>query len=236
MKIENCPICNRKSSDNKEVFGGGFKYLQCRDCYVFYQCNYMSRDEAKEYYEKSYRQDGVTSKEIYAKRLVKTLRKGIKEIEFPLEGSMLEIGSDAGGTVFYLKEKGYKIESTEICSEYAKRIEKVGIKVYNDIFENIVFDKKYDCIIALEVLEHFTNPKFCINKIYSLLNDNGYFIFQTPIMTLDLLISKNFNDFSVPHFCVFTVESLKYLLLPLFSFPEITPGSGIVYRVQKLGA
>lgn len=229
MKIEKCPVCGKKSSENRLAYSQGLIYLQCQLCTAFYQNFYMTSKEAQNYYETSYRK-GMP----YEKKLKKSLREGIKEIEFPMKASILEIGSDAGGTIIYLKSKGHNVESVEIYGENAKRIESHGIKVYNDILENIDFGgQKYDYIIALEVLEHFTNPKGCVEKIHSLLTDDGYFVFQTPIMTWQLLVSKGFNDFSVPHFCVFTVEALKYLLSPLFELPEIKFGSGTVYMVKK---
>lgn len=54
-----------------------------------------------------------------------------------------------------------------------------------DITNDLIWDSigKYDCILALEVLEHIdkTSEQFVVNNLYSKLDDNGLCFISTPV-------------------------------------------------------
>jgi cyclopropane fatty-acyl-phospholipid synthase-like methyltransferase len=53
-----------------------------------------------------------------------------------------------------------------------------NVKVYNETFQNIKIDKRFDVITAIYVFPHFIESDLIpvIKKIYEMLNDNGKFI------------------------------------------------------------
>ena len=63
-----------------------------------------------------------------------------------------------------------------------------------DIFDR-KFTKKYDCVIAIDVLEHIENDAQAAGNIYGLLNDGGRIIVHVPHMTRNLfgMEKKNFD-------------------------------------------
>lgn len=242
--INKCPLC--ESTSNKKVFTGNYNVLQCQSCQLYFHEKYYSTNQLKDFYANNYGfgnrgghdvirkgNESRFSETKYNELLKRSLRKRFIPVidSFIEPKSILEIGADAGGASIYMKEKGHDIEAIELCLDYAKRIEKHGIKVYNDLFENIKFNKKYDIIVALEVIEHLSNPVFCIDKIYDLLNNDGYFIFETPIADAGLMEHATYG-IQQAHYCVFNPVSLVRYLHKFVDIPVFTQGNG-VYKVRK---
>lgn len=240
----NCPLCGYKKT--VQVWKAPYSVLQCQKCQLFFHAKYYSPDELKKFYSLKYCFGGrggaiavsSTEKRVFTEESYKEfLRRSLRKKFIPLIATfeppkdVLEIGADAGGASFHMKEKGFNVEAVEICKEYAKRMENGGIKVYTDFFENVKFTKKYDVIVALEVIEHFSKPLLCINKIYDLLNDGGSFIFETPIAPEGLVKSATYG-IQEAHYCVFNPVSLKVLFQKFSKVPEFLHGT-LVYEVIK---
>lgn len=246
IKHIKCPLCKHKRA--KLVFSSGYNVLQCQKCQLYFHEKYFTLEELEKFYALDYCYDKGTSKSIktpnqfafneekYKDFLKRSLRKRFIQVinQFTPPLDILEIGADAGGASFYMKERGHNVEAVEICKEYAERMEAKGIKVYNTLFENIEFDKKYDIIVALEVIEHFSNPVRCIDKIYDLLKEGGYFIFETPVAKSGLVEQATYA-IRLAHYCVFNPISLRKLLrkfqeIPIFEDHE---KSNYVFKVKK---
>lgn len=242
-----CPLCN--STNNKIVYNyENFIVLQCQDCQLYFQQNYFSKKELFNFYSIDYginrgkNTDIKNPKKIpfdenkYRTYLNKNLRPGLRPFidKFTERKNILEIGADAGGATRYMIGKGHNVEVVELFEDYVKKFRNENIVVYNDLFENIEFDKKYDVIVALEVIEHFSNPVFCIDKIYDLLNDNGYFIFETPVAK-EGLVEKTTYGIQPAHYCVFNNVSLKILLKKFKDIPKFNHDYNVneVYCVTK---
>lgn len=114
------------------------------------------------------------------------------------------------------------IEIDNISGEIAKKyynnvyicsIENENNKIYNDFMNN---NKKYDCIIMADLIEHLDNPGEIINKLSKKLSKDGVFLISTPnIAHIDIisnLINGNFNYNTTgildsTHKCFFTKNS-----------------------------
>lgn len=106
-------------------------------------------------------------------------------LKFKKEGDFLELGCAYG---FLLKKaensfNTYGIDISEYAIKKAKKITKKSVLKSSNIEKGLttLFDeKKFDVIIALDVLEHTNNPKKIIGEIKDILKDDGIFVYRVP--------------------------------------------------------
>ena len=68
------------------------------------------------------------------------------------------------------------------CNDLAhrKKLKNVKINFKKDLNANFNFNKKYDLIVAVEIIEHLENPSHFIKKMKDHLKPNGIIILTTP--------------------------------------------------------
>jgi SAM-dependent methyltransferase len=99
-------------------------------------------------------------------------------------GSVLEIGCGAGATMAWLRTirpVDYAV-GAEIVPQMAERARSVFDEVIvGDIEAQLLSpDRKFDTVIALDVLEHLTDPWAMVRKLSLLLKDDGVFLASLP--------------------------------------------------------
>ena len=131
---------------------------------------------------------------------------------------ILDIGSGAGTLALYIASKGHDalgIEISQKAVESARESAKIlglnniSFEVMN--FPNQIPDGKFDMIIFTEVIEHLKNDNKALNKISSLLNENGTLILSTPSVNAPLHrlgLTKSF-DKKVGHLRRYSIDELK---------------------------
>ena len=98
-----------------------------------------------------------------------------------LNTSVLEIGAGDRSLSFCLDNVNADIIEISEQAVLNLEIEKPNnIKLINADFNQFEFEKKYDLIIALEVMEHIKDDQLFLKKIYDLLNDNGLLLLSVP--------------------------------------------------------
>lgn len=97
--------------------------------------------------------------------------------------TVLEIGCSIGGAASLLSERGFKVYASDI-SEYAvNKAQKLSPKVKFSVFDvqkSIPIKRKFDIVIAFEVVEHLRNPERAIRNMYNSLNKEGHLVISTP--------------------------------------------------------
>lgn len=99
--------------------------------------------------------------------------------------SALEVGSSLGYFSKVLKENGFDVDASDISSHIVKKAKKIQKDIdfrVIDVEKKIKTNKKYDLVVAFEVLEHLDNPEIAMKNIYSILKKGGTFIFSTPFL------------------------------------------------------
>jgi hypothetical protein len=103
------------------------------------------------------------------------IMKLIKNIN--LMGSVAVVGIGPGIELKFLEGVDLDIEAYDLnISEFSKN-KFEHISTYKKKFSSK--DKKYNVIIAIELLEHLEDPFILIKDIYNSLNDGGRFVFTT---------------------------------------------------------
>ena len=99
-------------------------------------------------------------------------------------GTVLEIGCGTGATMSWLRNNrpvDYAV-GVEIVPEMASEAR----SVFNDVIcgdieaAQVAFDRKFDVVIALDVLEHLVDPWDSVRKLSTHLTDGGFFLASIP--------------------------------------------------------
>lgn len=151
----------------------------------------------------------------------------IKLIENVEGKRILDVGCGMGKLLELLKKKGIDADGIEI-SKYAweKGLLK-GLNIRHGEIYSIDDNTKYDIITAFDLIEHIPDIYKFLNKVLTLLKDNGVFIFTTPDAEFGIKQKEKWYGFntSLEHILYFTRENLNFLFKKYF---EISP---IIYNV-----
>ena len=103
--------------------------------------------------------------------------------------SILDLGCAEGELSIYLAEKGHSVTAADISNKQLDRVIKksndknLNIDVINVDIQNDIapfYQKKYDYIFMLDVIEHLMNPVKSLENIRLLLKETGKLIIHTP--------------------------------------------------------
>lgn len=101
----------------------------------------------------------------------------------PKAKSVLDIGSGRGWMLYFMRKYfGYESTvGTQISqSAYAFSKEKLQLDIHNKDLLEISFDRKFDVITMLHVLEHVEPVELYVEKIHELLNEKGFLFIEVP--------------------------------------------------------
>jgi len=229
-----CPICNSEDINKKYKNIDGYKTNRkfdidkCENCGVCFTNPFLSASEYSNYHKTHQvafngSGDEETIDEYIKNKEEQWLKLGYKyRIERiisikPGVKRLLDIGCGAGLYLDYLKNKGYSVEGIELSPwGYNIAKNKLGLKVHNDLIENLEPPKvKFDVITLYDVIEHTTNPNTFLQEIKKWLKKDGLMIINVP--NIDSKISKHagkyWNKLSPPdHTLHFNEKSISYLL------------------------
>ncbi|KXK07620.1 MAG: Ubiquinone biosynthesis O-methyltransferase [Microgenomates bacterium OLB22] len=134
-----------------------------------------------------------------------------------IPGDLLDVGAGYG---FFsqkvLKESKFHVTSLEPylgveCIDKGSRVKVVRQNFRHFVSENT---KVFDVVAFLDVLEHFPNPSWVLDKAYSVTNDKGYVFIQLP--NYKSLMSRLCKEWAwwMPkdHYYHFSVKSIRKLL------------------------
>lgn len=102
--------------------------------------------------------------------------------DYKSSGNLLEVGC---GDSYLLKllTRDFKVEGVDV-SEYAVSVaEKLlgsGKVHVGDVERDDLTEKKYDVVVAFNILEHLVNPTRALGKIYSSLRNGGVLVGSVP--------------------------------------------------------
>ena len=104
------------------------------------------------------------------------------------EKTLLDIGAGTGDFLCTAKDKNWNVAGVEPNTLARSKADKKGIKLYDNL--NKVLDTKFEVITLWHVLEHLSNLENEIDRIVSLLTDNGTLVIAVP----------NFKSYDAKHY------------------------------------
>lgn len=225
-------------------------YYRCADCSTFVLKQQLNEEQLKKFYGFDtywHTQAAIKKFPPIEQRAINDLKdripiwfKIICQI-IPLYKSvparLLEIGCSHGGFLHYCQQHGLKNvvgnEPDEKTCQFAREHFKLP-HVISGLFPDISLPiDKFGIIVGFDVLEHFTYPIKALKKVYDLLDDNGFFLFQTPCYRNE---NAQWSQFKPPeHIFLYDEQNIKQLFgLAELEIIQIMP-SCFVYDMFLLG-
>ncbi len=196
---ERCPICNKEADADKSVViqkDPDIFLLKCKHCHGFYASKLPYKEVLDTYYSKYYLSNDLKVTFHKPLKFAAHLLKYIDLNDFKKETvSIIDFGG-GGGAI-----------SKALADTIVKRFPQIkGVKVivvdyqsfenYNDGKISVESKKElgdmsgaYDIVMASAVLEHIPNMYDVITKLFSLVDEDGYFYARTPYIEPFMKIS-----------------------------------------------
>ena len=138
--------------------------------------------------------------------------------------SLLDVGTGSGLLLHLARERGYEVEGTDLSKHVSETLPaKTGINVHHGAIELIEFERMYDIITMLHVLEHTFDPLSTIERAKEILNDGGFLVVVVPnyrsvdtrikdFLSKSRLKSRPYKHLALGHHnFVFSIKSLEVL-------------------------
>ncbi len=164
------------------------------------------------------------SKHWWFKARREILNKQIKKYSAKKKMSILDFGSGSGTNIYMLSKYGevdvYE-KDNKTSNFLKKKFNKNGIKIIKKCFSK----KRYDLILAADVIEHIKNDKKIINNLNKILKKNGLIIVTVP--AYQFLFSK--KDQALKHFRRYNLNGLKKLFNSDFKTLKISYYNSLLF-------
>jgi len=125
----------------------------------------------------------------------------------------LDVGAGVGLMVKALKEKNIDAVGVEPSKWLVKKAKEIfNIDLVEGIVPNdLLREKKFDLIFAVDVIEHLSNPIEFLNVLKSYLNDDGLLLIATPDRgsILARLLGKKWWHYRIAHIGYFNHNSMN---------------------------
>lgn len=226
-----CVVCNGKKNHYDFSFSGA-RVEECADCGMM-RLNPQPTDEVlAEIYSKNYFLMGEDKQGLahFSMLKSKTAEGYIEQLESyigkPLTGSLLEIGCGQGDFLLCAAQRGLQVDGLEYSPHAAasaqSKIDGYGQVICGELQQLLASEKRYDFIVAADVIEHVREPQQFLTTIYTLLNKNGVIMLVVPStdsLTARLMRNK-WVEFKLEHLWYFSQSTLRRLLYSQ-SFGEV---------------
>jgi len=119
----------------------------------------------------------------------------------------------------YFSERGINVVGLDISKKEANKLKNKGYSILLGNAETKKINKKFDVIVAAEIIEHLSNPGLFLNNMKGHLKKNGCLVITTPnCFAIRYVIRNMIFDKVIPnpdHACYYDFYTLK-LLNPSF--------------------
>ena len=159
---------------------------------------------------------------------------------FPKNINVFEVGAGPGLYAKYIESIGYHIEVTDVADGFVEYMKSQGQNASKFNLINDEFTKKYDYILAIAVLLHFTKSEVLgsIRKIYDALNQGGVFVFSIKTGEGEEFVDndfgkKRFFNFYQPDEILDIVKNAGFSVVETLRDNDVEPGRAHFYVVAK---
>lgn len=228
MKIEvntPCIVCGILQSNvfyenlyPQHNYPGTFVIRKCRGCGLWFNSPRLSNAEIRALYDKNYYYFNRTEKEEF-KRIVDLYRRSVLMVDRLIdERRVLEIGSAKGYLLAALQRLGWSVQGVELSENAARyALRRFNVPTFTGTLEEYIDthpSAAFPLVLALDILEHVTDPRRFLKSITEVMTQNGYLIIDTPNgSAADILTRQsNWEGFNPYHIFVFSMHNLSMLL------------------------
>ena len=252
-----CKICGANTKkwyknlfDDRHGFLGRFDILRCSNCGFGQTDPQIKKSEIGSLYSKYYPRQNLDLKSIKLKNYklpshIEVWRKGLlNSAHFLVEkgSTVLDVGSGVGHSLLYLKNNGCQVYGIDPDKNAKKLAKKFKLNFHQGFIEDKPFrNKKFDYIIANQVLEHTNEPVSFLKECKNRLKSNGVIIISFPNTDSlgRLVFKKRWLHWHIPyHLNHFNKKSVKKLAkkagLKITSIKTVTPNMWTSIQIRSL--
>ena len=187
-----CPSCGTRTSSR--VDRKGFHELRrCTQCSLLYRWPTESAAEMETFYQRQYKQIGLTTDlpdNAMLATLLETAFKGsskdfsrvinlFKSLNIETGSRILDFGANWGYGVWQFRQAGYDATGYEISKPRAEFAQRLCVTVHTD-WKDVIAAGPFDVAFSSHVLEHTPDPVQAIRDQLAVLKPNGLFIAVFP--------------------------------------------------------
>jgi 2-polyprenyl-3-methyl-5-hydroxy-6-metoxy-1,4-benzoquinol methylase len=191
----------------------------CKNCGFIFANNIPTQEEFNKYYKEMSKWEAINIDDMFIDKYSKHFKNMFNYINkfarINKNSKILDIGCSTGGFLNEFKKRGFNnllgLDPSEKAIETTKKLYNID-GIICDIF-SFETDKKFDLITMSAVLEHIVDINKLMEKINSLLSDNGYLFIEVPDATqFQDFIYTPYQQFSIEHLKFFTPISIRKFL------------------------
>jgi SAM-dependent methyltransferase len=243
-----CPVCN---SNDFQVAYDRFKpyfVVQCQSCSVYYLSPRPSEEAARKHYMSGdYFTDnkfGYSDYQSQEKNLRATFRRFLQNLKkASLDGgSLLDVGCGNGYLLAEAKPLFDRRVGLELDPQAAATAAKHCDHIFKEPVDLLPATEKFNCITAINVIEHIYRPIDFLSHLRNHLQPNGSLVIATPDMGSfwRRLMGGGWPSFKIPeHILFFNRQNLESLFnkagfttaTPI-SFPHAFPLSLVASKLH----
>lgn len=221
-----CSLCHSSASRflykfNYHKFGhtAPFVLVKCASCGHVYNNPRLKTEFLNQLYNKDYY---IINQEYLEKRVwLPALEDYLNKIrpweEKITERKLLDVGCGMGFLMKICRDNGWQVWGVDISAtaiEYARSNFELDVRLGR--IDDVDFgDRKFNLILALDLLEHLEQPVEFVKRCYDLLDKNGILVIETPnIGSIYKKITGRFwIGFNPYHIQLFSKDTLTKLVL-----------------------
>ncbi|MCX8045145.1 MAG: glycosyltransferase, partial [Desulfobacterota bacterium] len=237
-----CPACKSQSLVHVRMLKGqrsgkDIALFQCNECLTLHNPSGYREDDAALRADKGFHIRVAERNEGFSHALIKSLLS-----LHPRAATLLDVGAGIGTLMRIAGQYGlacYGVEPNRYAVEYAR--ERYGLEITCDYYRSSLFDKKFDIITIIHVLEHLDEPSFLLQEAVNNINENGIVFVSVPFFNpathsrflenpeLDGTIFFD-NEVHINHFTVAGLRKMAEPFMPV-AVTNIAAGwSGLAFR------
>src|SRR5437870_9905131 len=218
-----CPLCQSDRHRFPFRLHGPYSVACCIECGFHYLYPRLIESAMQEAYRQSsyyeggacgYADTSYTAQESALRATFKRLLHNLAKRGLT-GGDLLEVGCGYG----YLLDEARSLFSrrvgTEFSAQGAEIARATGAEVLVGGIEQVSPERKFDCIVAIQVIEHVYQPLSFVKQLASHTKAGGYIVMATPDIggALRRTMGRRWPSFKVPeHVVYFDFQSLRALM------------------------
>ena len=218
-----CPVCGSEERQFPFRLHKPYSVARCTACGVHYLYPRLIESAMQEAYrESSYYEGGAcgyadtsyTAQESALRATFKRLLRNLARHGLT-GGDLLEVGCGYG---YLLDEAAFFFDGrvgTDFSAEAVEIARATGAEVLVGGIEQLSPERKFDCIIATQVIEHVYQPLIFVKQLASHTKPGGHVVVATPDIggVLRKVMGRSWPSFKVPeHVIYFDLRTLSALM------------------------
>jgi len=187
-ELADCPLCGETRGREMYRFEPALwipgRVIRCAGCNTVYKrLSDTARPIAEYYTDPHYHELQYWTFEKEALRALTGIRDSVvKTLGKPSSASLLEVGCGPGQFLALAQEVGFEVSGVELNAEHVRQARERthGANVVCGNFMTVPFDRQFDVITMLDLIEHLPDPLAALRRSYDLLKPGGHLVVYTP--------------------------------------------------------